>query len=137
VGSFYQRYETIYGKGSSYRDARLEIVSFRVRATADTQRPDLPCSKPASKSPARSALTGTRPVYFDEASESIETPVYNGATLKTANQLSGPCIVETTDTTVVVRPGQRFKVDPWGNFELHFEARERLPTPGNQARNRV
>ncbi|NBP33870.1 MAG: hydantoinase/oxoprolinase family protein [Betaproteobacteria bacterium] len=137
VNAFYQRYESIYGKGSSYRDARLEMVSFRVRAMADTQRPDLPRAKPAGKSPVKSALTGKRPVYFDEAGQCIETPVYNGANLKTANQLFGPCIVETTDTTIVVRPDQRLKVDAWGNFELHFDASQSLPAPGNQARLRV
>jgi len=120
VENFYKRYETIYGKGSSYRDARLEMVSFRVRAMADTQRPELPRSKLGAKAAAKKALTGTRSVYFDEQSNNIETPIYNGAVLRAGNHLNGPCIVETTDTTIVVRPGQSLKVDAWGNFELHF-----------------
>ena len=118
--TFYKRYEAIYGQGSSYRDARLEIVSFRIRAMADTQRPHLPRMSMGSKTPAKKAFTGIRPVYFDEHSNQIETAVYNGAALSAGNQLTGPCIVETTDTTVVVRPGQSFLVDTLGNFELHF-----------------
>ena len=32
LAAFYERYEAIYGKGSSYSDARLEMVTFRARA---------------------------------------------------------------------------------------------------------
>ena len=42
---FYARYEQLYGRGSSYRDARLEIVTLRLRATAATPRPRLPAAK--------------------------------------------------------------------------------------------
>jgi len=122
IEAFYNRYETIYGKGSSYKDARLEIVSFRVRAMADTQRPDLPRSKPVGKAAPKSARTGMRSVYFDERSKSLDTTIYNGAALKAGNHLAGPCIIETTDTTIVVRPGQSLRVDGWSNFELHLDA---------------
>jgi len=137
VESFYKRYESIYGKGSSYRDARLEMVSFRVRAMADTQRPDLPRLKAAGKAATKSSLTGTRPVYFDEQSACIETRVYNGSSLRTGNHLLGPCIVETTDTTIVVRPGQSLKVDAWGNFALYFDATNSVVPSKNQTSKRV
>ncbi len=38
---FYARYEQLYGSGSSYGEARLEIVTLRLRATAATPRPKL------------------------------------------------------------------------------------------------
>ncbi|MFY7987193.1 MAG: hydantoinase/oxoprolinase family protein, partial [Burkholderiaceae bacterium] len=131
--AFYNRYETIYGKGSSYKDARLEIVSFRVRAMADTQRPDLPRSTPVGKAPPKSARTGMRSVYFDERSKSLETSIYNGAALKAGNHLAGPCIIETTDTTIVVRPDQSLSVDGWGNFELHLDAVTSQNSPRKKA----
>ena len=38
---FYARYEQLYGRGSSYGEARLEIVTLRLRATAATPHPKL------------------------------------------------------------------------------------------------
>ncbi len=38
---FYERYEQLYGSGASFRGARVEIVTYRVRATAETPRPKL------------------------------------------------------------------------------------------------
>ena len=35
---FYARYEQLYGRGSSYGEARLEIVTLRLRATAAVNR---------------------------------------------------------------------------------------------------
>ena len=137
IDAFYNRYETIYGKGSSYKDARLEIVSFRVRAMADTQRPDLPRSKPVGKAAPKSALTGVRSVYFDERSKSLDTSIYNGAALKAGNYLAGPCIIETTDTTIVVRPGQSLSVDGWGNFELHLDDGAGQASPKHRATKSV
>src|SRR5207245_3345196 len=42
---FYARYEQLYGSGSSYGEARLEIVTLRLRATAATPRPKLSRTK--------------------------------------------------------------------------------------------
>jgi N-methylhydantoinase A len=49
-----------------------------------------------------------------------KTPVYDGAKLAAGNALRGPAIVETADTTVVVHPGTRLRVDNLGNFEITF-----------------
>src|SRR5213592_2213283 len=42
---FKARYEQLYGRGSSYADARLEIVTLRLRATAATPRPKLSAAR--------------------------------------------------------------------------------------------
>ena len=36
------------------------------------------------------------------------------------NSVSGPAIVETSDTSVVVPPGAKLRLDKLGNFELTF-----------------
>ena len=48
------------------------------------------------------------------------TPVYDGEVLVSGNKIAGPAIIETADTTVVVQPGTRLRVDALGNFELTF-----------------
>ncbi len=119
--AFYARYEAIYGRGSSYRDARLEMVTFRVRARAATPPPTLgKARRLQSKAPA-DARTGQRKVYWSELGRAVNTPVMDGARLRAGNRVAGPVIVETTETTIVVHPGQSLGVDAWGNFEINFQ----------------
>ena len=117
---FYERYEQLYGRGSSYRDARIEIVTLRLRATAPTPRPKLARAARLSARIAAAAKRPSRPVYWDSLKTSVATDIYDGAQLKPGNTLEGPVIVETTDTTVVVHPGRRLRVDEFGNFEITF-----------------
>jgi N-methylhydantoinase A len=49
-----------------------------------------------------------------------KTPVLDGEKLAAGNTIRGPAIVETADTTVVVHPGTRLRVDALGNFEMTF-----------------
>jgi N-methylhydantoinase A len=117
---FYERYEQLYGRGSSYRDARLEIVTLRLRATATTPRPKLAAAKKASTKIDRRAARGRRDIWWSDLRKTAATPIYDGAFLVPGNALKGPAVVETTDTTVVVHPGRTLRVDKFGNFEIGF-----------------
>ena len=117
---FKERYEQLYGRGSSYADARLEIVTLRLRATAATPRPRLSASKKLSAKIDAKAKHGKRSVYWAEPRKTIATPIYDGAFLVPGNTIKGPAVIETTDTTVVVHPGRTLKVDKFGNFEILF-----------------
>jgi N-methylhydantoinase A len=117
---FYTRYEQLYGRGSSYRGARLEIVTLRLRAMADTPRPKLARSDNLSEQSVAAAQSAKRPVYWAELKQVVDTPVYDGARLLPGARLDGPTVIETTDTTVVVRPGRWLEVDAFGNFAINF-----------------
>ncbi len=110
---FYARYEQLYGKGSSYRDARLEAVTLRLRATAETPRPRLKVFKKMSSKLNSNAKSAKRNVYWSELKK-------HGAMLVPGNRIKGPAVVETTDTTVAVHPGGGLRVDAFGNFEIGF-----------------
>ncbi len=129
LDAFYARYEAIYGKGSSYRDARLEMVTFRVRASAASAALTLPSARRLRSTLAAGAQTGKRPVYWADAGRRSEgagdgkprsTPVFDGERLVAGNRIDGPAIVETSQTNIVVHPRQHLLVDRLGNFELHF-----------------
>ena len=120
---FYQRYEQLYGRGSSYRDARLEIVTLRLRAAASTPRPSLTVSKRLISSLNRNAKVEKRSVYWADLKKSVSTPIFDGAKLVPGNRVRGPAVVETTDTTVAVHPKRSLTVDRFGNFEIGFRAR--------------
>jgi N-methylhydantoinase A len=115
---FYRRYEQLYGRGASFRGARVEIVTHRVRASAETPRPKLVAAEKLSDAIPAAARRAPRKVYWEEAGRLEETPIFDGQVLLPGNALTGPAIVETPDTSVVVRPGQTLRVDAYGNFEL-------------------
>jgi N-methylhydantoinase A len=117
---FYTRYEQLYGRGSSYAEARLEIVTLRLRATAATRRPTLTAARKRSAAPSAKAALSKRNIYWAELKKTVPSPIYDGALLVPGNRMRGPAVIETTDTTVVVHPGRSLAVDAFGNFEIGF-----------------
>ena len=57
--------------------------------------------------------TATRPVYFGGWRD---TPIYRRDSLLPGMVLAGPAIVEQPDTTTVIEPGMRARVDAYGNL---------------------
>lgn len=120
--AFYQRYDALYGRGASFRGAELELVTFRCRVRSETPKPAL---RPGARAAEPQApLKGERSVYWIEERGRRPTPVYDGDAMEIGASLPGPAIVETMDTTVVVRPHQTLLVDDWGNFELQLQPSE-------------
>jgi N-methylhydantoinase A len=115
---FLERYELIYGKGASLPWAKLEAVTFRIRAFAKTPKPDLVPQEISGSQVEPAAQVSVRPIYWSEPRQTVETPIYSGAKLMSGNQICGPAVIETTDTTLVVHPGRQVDVDVFGNFVL-------------------
>ena len=64
------------------------------------------------------ALLERRPVYFDETAGFVECPIYRRESLPPASELDGPAILEGMDSTVVINPGWRARIDEYGNCIL-------------------
>jgi N-methylhydantoinase A len=74
-----------------------------------------PVPLPASGRGVEEARKGRRPV--DYATEGIhEAEIYDGALLEPGMRLTGPAVVETKGTTVVLHPGNALRVDDYGNL---------------------
>jgi N-methylhydantoinase A len=118
---FVARYEQLYGRGSALAGARLEIVTIRLRARALTPRPGFARMARADTTPPLEGRRPAREIWWPEAKALVASAVYDGERMLCGNTVFGPAIVETRDTTVVVHPGTRLRVDELGNFLLTFE----------------
>jgi N-methylhydantoinase A/oxoprolinase/acetone carboxylase beta subunit len=106
--------------GSALAGAQLEFVVCRLRAKALTPQPKLVRVRTRSARIPKDAVRKKRDIYWPDLGKRRATPVYDGERLANGNRIAGPAIVETADTTVVVQPGTRLRVDELGNFELSF-----------------
>ena len=112
--NFEEAYERIYGKGTAYRKAGVEVSNFIVTATTKTYKPKLKEDEWESEDPER-ARVGERQVYFEEF---IRTPVFSMELLRPGNRIAGPAIVESPATTLLLHPRQMAKVDRSRNLLL-------------------
>jgi N-methylhydantoinase A len=120
IDRFEERYELLYGKGSGYRSAGVQIESFRVRAIGRTAKPAIVERPLVEARPPAAAAAGRRDVFWAEADGWASTPVYYGTRLQPGNVIAGPAIVQVPDTTIVVHPGQEATVDGFGNFLIRL-----------------
>ncbi len=121
-GRFVRRYEQLYGRGASLPGARLECVTFRVRASAHSRKPSLVAAETLTREVPADAKTGERLIYWAEWKKQAPSPIYDGYRLLPGNAIEGPCVIETTTTSIVVHPGQRVEVDALRNFAIDTDA---------------
>jgi N-methylhydantoinase A len=104
---FHDKHRMTYGHASG--DEPVQLVNIRVSAVGRLDALDL---GRAAAGPAR-GKSATRPVYFKETGLAA-CDVVPRELLGPGSERPGPVVVESMDTTVVVPPGWRLRVDPRG-----------------------
>ncbi|MBA8963686.1 N-methylhydantoinase A [Rhodococcus percolatus] len=116
---FEQRYAGLYGEDSGFREAGIQAITYRVRATGILPfSPTLPELKSADSADASAARISTRKVCLDGKLGYVDTDVYDYSKLLAGHVLPGPAIVEVPTTTVVVPHGTTGTVDRLGNLTI-------------------
>ena len=82
-----------------------------------------------AKPPLRSLAAGEAPepkerraVYFAEADDYVDCPIYDRYALPADASFAGPAVIEEFDSTTVVHPGFAVRVDDLGNLIIEKEA---------------
>jgi N-methylhydantoinase A len=123
IDRFAEIYEARYGRGTAYRQAGVEAVTFVVEGSAALPVPAA-VEQPLAGEDASHAISGRRRVYFHDAGDFHEVAAYSAERLQAGNALAGPALVEAEDTTVLVPPGQRLWVDGFGNLRMELSEPE-------------
>lgn len=101
--------------GHAYEDEPVELVTIRSRARGVVSDPDLEPDPVGGT--IEDAIRETREVVFE--GDPLPTRIYDRSHVPTNATIDGPAVVEGTESTVVVRPGQHARVDEYGS--LHVE----------------
>ena len=112
--SFGREHERTYGHRAGAGEP-VELVTAQVLGRGLGERPRVPERLTLA---AREAGSGARRAYYGPASGWIDTPVLARAALAREGGGEGPCIVEEYDSTCLVPPGVRARVDARGNLVL-------------------
>jgi N-methylhydantoinase A len=115
IDDFERRYETLYGRGSGFRQAGIELVTYRVMATARVQEAALERQDEGDPDPA-AALLGREQLYW-HGHGLLETAVY-GTALRPGMRFAGPAVVRLEATTGLVHPGEQAVLDGYGNIRI-------------------
>jgi N-methylhydantoinase A len=99
--------------------APVEVISWRLRALSSPPVTHLRFEKAGEGS--MPAAPGTRAVYFPEANGFVETRVYQRAALNVDETILGPAVVEEAESTVVVGPRARIRLDGDGHLVMRLD----------------
>ena len=119
---FDERYETIFGPGTAYREAGAHLTAIRVEASALESvagKSGRPAAVPSS---AGSMAPTTRMVCWGRGIGHVPTPVFDGLRLAIGTDIEGPAVIELGVTTLPVHAGQRARRDDLGNLVLELGA---------------
>lgn len=130
---FEEKYEDLYGKGAGFIQAGTEIHGLRVDAVGRVTKPTLSADEPGPAGPS-AAYKGVRSAYFGAGF--VETAIYDYHALRPAAVVSGPAIIESPLTTIVVPPGYRGAVDGFRNVVITGDDGVGAPSDGNGGRSR-
>lgn len=114
---FQKTYADTFGYSN---DEPIELVNVRLSARGSGEN-RLRFERIRADASALEGVAGARPVNFGRGEPLIETPVIARRDMAAAKR-TGPLIVESYDTTVIVPPGVVARADVIGNIILEFEA---------------
>jgi N-methylhydantoinase A len=115
--TFADKYESLYGKGSAFKEAGVEIGVLRVAAVGTIPRPSLAYQAHQTAD----TVVSSREVYWRELKRFVSTPIYDGAKLAARLNIEGPAIIEMPETTIVLHPESTGQLDEYGNFVIEIE----------------
>ena len=109
---FHGAHESTYGHAD--RSAHPEFVTLRVVHSRDPLHTGF--GSGGSVALGGNAVVTRRPACFDAAEGYVSVPVYPRSALQPGVAVTGPAIIEQSDTTTVVYPGHEAVLDAAGNL---------------------
>jgi N-methylhydantoinase A len=117
--AFGELYERLYGKGSGFAEAGLQLITYRTQAVGELPiRPRL--REVAAAADANPVPGSRRPVFLDARRGWQDADIYDYRDLAAGHELKGPSVVEAPTTTVALPEGCVGRVDRLGNLVIRY-----------------
>jgi N-methylhydantoinase A len=117
IDDFNKEYERLFGVGSGLRDAGVECINFGVEAIGLINKP---IAELASKSRAK-IKAESRMAYCLKNQKMVRHLIYDGPSLPSNFELSGPALIEHPGTTIVISANQFAKIDKYKHTHIHIK----------------
>ena len=111
---FEETYDNLYGKGTGWKEAGIEVINFRLDALGKMPKPTLK-KFPLVGGDPKVAQKGMRFCYFSKDVGFVPTPVYDGDVMLNGMTIKGPAMISMHSTSAIVRPGQEASIDEYRN----------------------
>jgi N-methylhydantoinase A len=97
----------------------VEILAVR-QDVVGTRAWEIPTFHELADPNAQGAIKERRKVGFPNGNELswIDTPIYDGSLLRPGHQIAGPAIIEEVDTTIVILPTDRLRLNKYDVYEI-------------------
>jgi N-methylhydantoinase A len=114
---FTRLYERTYGEGTAWKGVPISMINYSVTVTGRQERPDLgnAATNGASGDPTPRE---TRQVFLPGERERRDVPIYDEDAFAPGQSAEGPAIIDESDTTIYVPPGNRVSRDQYLNYVL-------------------
>ncbi len=109
--------------GGQLTAQRVEAVNWRVEGAAPAPETVVANHTRESVS-AADAGKRMRPAFFPDLGVFVDTPVMASETLRFGESYHGPALIEQTGSTVVIGPGDRFRLDEHANLRITLGAKQ-------------
>ena len=113
--AFARAYAAIFGMALG--DRPIEVVNWKVEAVGPVPGGER-AHRLAGFDAAAPTLKGHRPAWFPEANGFLDCPVLDRYALASGTELPGPALVEERESTCVVGPRDRLRVDAQMNLVI-------------------
>ena len=113
-GGFDALHRSVYGHANP--DDDVDLVSLRLAAFGRLRRPAPSTVRAGGSTPRAGALVGERSLLLPSERRPVTVPVYRRERLLARNRIAGPAVIEQMDSTALLLPGQRSRLDDAGNL---------------------
>ena len=112
--AFEAAYKDAYGR--LLEGIPMRVMNYRIAVIGRRPQLDMAVFAPTSGKPEQDCRIGKRSVFCDGAWH--EAIVYERLDLEVGAEITGPALLEQSDTTIFVDPGLRGRVDAFGNLVI-------------------
>ncbi|MFO0570768.1 MAG: hydantoinase/oxoprolinase family protein [Polyangiaceae bacterium] len=113
IAAFHREHDRLYGYELSAEGTPVELINVRVKSVGRVEKPALPRLPAGTADPSRAAKKPRR-AYVPERDRFEELQVFDGHALQAGNRISGPALIERTDTTIFVSAAYDARIDDYG-----------------------